>query len=464
MINLLETEKIKNEAKIAVVLALPRELAGAKIIFADEDKLEDLGVQFGFTAYVCEIPSHSNDSDSHTVVLAVPPKTGNNHSAICVAQLVNGFPELEHIVLCGIAGGVPTPDNGERDVHLGDIVVANKDGIFQHDFGHDLYPPSNKHLLDKPQNPYIPSEEFDNINNYLITDIDLGVAPWIDRLNERLPILVSKNQKFTRPLPTSRNYYDKTNGSDLERIERNPPYQDPKVFSGGIASGNCVLKNPFRRDKLRDHHKILAVEMEAAGLAAACRQMRIDFTVVRGICDYCDRNKNDEWQYYAAATAAAYTFCVVSRIPSKPLRTRKSGSHLQTDFRSIERIGMQSATPGQARASSDTGIDVILPEKSPSITEKKESNATELELQNLLQEISRASTTHNWSEAYQHAVSLEELADSQADGISREFLAECLYRVAQVYSVCSKIEKFAEENNLQSRAQQLVKRAREVLG
>jgi nucleoside phosphorylase len=29
--------------------------------------------------------------------------------------------------------------------------------------------------------------------------------------------------------------------------------------------------------------------------------------VIRGICDYSDSHKNDQWQKYAAATAAAYT-------------------------------------------------------------------------------------------------------------------------------------------------------------
>lgn len=28
--------------------------------------------------------------------------------------------------------------------------------------------------------------------------------------------------------------------------------------------------------------------------------------VIRGICDYADSHKNDRWQPYAAATAAAY--------------------------------------------------------------------------------------------------------------------------------------------------------------
>jgi nucleoside phosphorylase len=41
--------------------------------------------------------------------------------------------------------------------------------------------------------------------------------------------------------------------------------------------------------------------MEAAGLMN-------DFhcLVIRGICDYSDTHKNDQWQRYATATAAAY--------------------------------------------------------------------------------------------------------------------------------------------------------------
>jgi nucleoside phosphorylase len=41
--------------------------------------------------------------------------------------------------------------------------------------------------------------------------------------------------------------------------------------------------------------------MEAAGLVD-----HIPCVAIRGICDYSDTHKNDLWQGYAAATAAAY--------------------------------------------------------------------------------------------------------------------------------------------------------------
>jgi hypothetical protein len=41
--------------------------------------------------------------------------------------------------------------------------------------------------------------------------------------------------------------------------------------------------------------------MEAAGLMD-----NFPCLVIRGICDYSDTHKNENWQQYAAATAAAY--------------------------------------------------------------------------------------------------------------------------------------------------------------
>ncbi|KAK6514396.1 hypothetical protein TWF506_008791 [Arthrobotrys conoides] len=78
---------------------------------------------------------------------------------------------------------------------------------------------------------------------------------------------------------------------------------DIQIHYGLIASGNQVIKNATLRDRLNDSlgGNVLCIEMEAAGLMD-------DFPciVIRGICDYADSSKNDEWQEYAAATAAAY--------------------------------------------------------------------------------------------------------------------------------------------------------------
>jgi nucleoside phosphorylase len=55
------------------------------------------------------------------------------------------------------------------------------------------------------------------------------------------------------------------------------------------------------RDQLAKEYGVLCFEMEAAGALA-------DFPciVIRGISDYCDSHKNDQWHSYAATAAAAY--------------------------------------------------------------------------------------------------------------------------------------------------------------
>jgi nucleoside phosphorylase len=76
---------------------------------------------------------------------------------------------------------------------------------------------------------------------------------------------------------------------------------DPEIHYGIIASGNQVIKNVAMRDRLRQEFGALCVEMEAAGL-----MNEFPCLVIRGICDYADAFKNDQWHRYAAATAAAY--------------------------------------------------------------------------------------------------------------------------------------------------------------
>ncbi len=56
--------------------------------------------------------------------------------------------------------------------------------------------------------------------------------------------------------------------------------------------------------------------MEGAGIAdATWLSDKAGYLVVRGICDYCDSSKGDEWQAYAAAVAAAYTRALLEAIP-----------------------------------------------------------------------------------------------------------------------------------------------------
>ncbi|OOF97880.1 hypothetical protein ASPCADRAFT_128069 [Aspergillus carbonarius ITEM 5010] len=90
----------------------------------------------------------------------------------------------------------------------------------------------------------------------------------------------------------------------LVKRKRRSDSREIAIHYGTIASGNTVVKDPVLRDKWANTPRlnVLCFEMEASGMMPTFPSLAI-----RGICDYSDDHKNDEWHNYAALTAAAYT-------------------------------------------------------------------------------------------------------------------------------------------------------------
>ena len=91
---------------------------------------------------------------------------------------------------------------------------------------------------------------------------------------------------------------------DLTRLVDRPARaheNEVKVWYGLLGSEDLVMKSAKTRDALAEQFNLLGFEMEAARLMD-------DFncTVVRGVCDYSDSHKNEQWQGFAAVSAAAY--------------------------------------------------------------------------------------------------------------------------------------------------------------
>ncbi|KAL6788675.1 ankyrin repeat-containing domain protein [Trichoderma sp. SZMC 28012] len=75
----------------------------------------------------------------------------------------------------------------------------------------------------------------------------------------------------------------------------------PIVHFGDMATGDTVMKSGTERDRIAARDKVIAFEMEGAGVW----EMLPAALVIKGVCDYADSHKNKTWQDYAAATAAA---------------------------------------------------------------------------------------------------------------------------------------------------------------
>jgi hypothetical protein len=88
-----------------------------------------------------------------------------------------------------------------------------------------------------------------------------------------------------------------------KRIDREPenrPDPDPVIHYGIIATSSSVAKHTPTREEIGQKHRAICLEMEAAGL-----MNNFPCIVIRGISNYADTHQNDQWQPYAAATAAA---------------------------------------------------------------------------------------------------------------------------------------------------------------
>lgn len=243
-------------ADVAIITALPSELDKVLFHFRNAKKLtdEENGGRVFFEAM----------SPTGLALVGVSSLgMGQLNAASLVRDVIDRY-NPKSLILVGITGGM------EKNISLGDVVVS--DQIVDYELGKitptefeprwSVYPVDSS-ILQKAQNYR------DN--------------RWIDYIKEDRPDgLRDKN---------------------------------PASHIGLYLSGNKVIADEKTAGALKSFwRKAAAIEMEAAGIAAMLRQMSNppSFIVIKGVCDYADSSKNDDWQAYAADAAASFTYSFVS--------------------------------------------------------------------------------------------------------------------------------------------------------
>src|SRR5262249_51104035 len=117
---------------VGIITALPRESAAVRAMLDDPPQVNVPGTGAGRLYWMAEFPSPRGGL--HRVVIAQTSGMGNNRAAIRADQLLLHFPEVQSIIMCGIAGGIPHPARVDDHVRLGDVVVSNEKGVVQYDF------------------------------------------------------------------------------------------------------------------------------------------------------------------------------------------------------------------------------------------------------------------------------------------------------------------------------------------
>ncbi|KAK3176700.1 hypothetical protein OEA41_008025 [Lepraria neglecta] len=239
--------------------------------------------------------------------------------------------------MVGIGGGVPSEEN---DIRLGDVIVSqpvdSSGGVVQYDLGKTVEEGRfvRTGSLNRPPNILLSAVSSLQARHMVV---DSELAKFLSEMQSRRPKL-----KAMTTCPSAdqdrlfeANYNHRAGEATCARYEGDRlvtrserSNKIPSIHYGLIASGNQVMKDGVTRDNLRKELNMLCFEMEAAGLMD-----NFPCLVIRGICDYSDTHKNDLWQPYAAAVAAAYAKELLGIIPGiqtaftrvEPSATTQSG-------------------------------------------------------------------------------------------------------------------------------------------
>lgn len=245
----------------------------------------------------------------HKVVITGPPVGAQGKVAMAnvVAYIQQSFPNVSLGLLVGVGGGAPKlPDH---DVRLGDVVVGAPEygpAVVQYDLGkwtNDGF--EVERVLNKPPGQLLQVvNQVRNESEVRDEGVKAAFQEHLERFAKKRAVFA---KRYARP-DTADRLFKASDPSMEEYRDPRDPADEVIVHYSTILSGDAVMKDGLARDgivhaleAIPGFKHALCFEMEAAGLMDS-----FPCLVVRGICDYADSHKNNDWRGYAAATAAAY--------------------------------------------------------------------------------------------------------------------------------------------------------------
>ena len=152
----------------------------------------------------------------------------------------------------------------------------------------------------------------------IMCGIAYGLQPGKQKLGD---ILIAKQLEYYEPqkidirsgqIPRS----DRSTSAErlLDRFRSaDNDWQGVQTHFGLILSGEKVVNDlDFRDWLLKTEPEAIGGEMEGAGLYAAARGAKVDWILVKAICDWADGEKNDEAHLLAAHNAAQFVLYALS--------------------------------------------------------------------------------------------------------------------------------------------------------
>jgi adenosylhomocysteine nucleosidase len=245
-----------NERIIGIMGAMPEEISEIVQLLTDREE-RTFGQRTYYTGRLQGIK---------TVV--VFSRWGKVAAATTVINLILEF-GISELLFIGVAGAI------HPELSIGDIVVANR--LVQHDM--DARP-----LMPRHEIPLLGVTWFDT-DAQLRATAQQAVESLLNR-GFRQMISAEAGQQFG--------------------------IQQPKLWSGAIASGDQFFAQQSQRDDLHQRlPEVLCVEMEGAAVAQVCYEYGLPFVVVRTISDGANEQSHIDFPAFIREVASRYSVAVI---------------------------------------------------------------------------------------------------------------------------------------------------------
>ncbi|KAK9438543.1 Pfs, NACHT and Ankyrin domain protein [Metarhizium brunneum] len=290
---------------VAWIAALPIERAAAEAMLDEEH-----AAPTGFTRHQTDPNVYTwGRVGEHNIVIA---SLAAGVYGTTASSLLASLPSIRVGLLVGIGGGISRPDE-DRDIRLGDIVAKSGDKR------------QCKSFLGRPPT--------------VLLNALASIQADHERKDPKVPCflqeMLEKNPKMDR------------------RSKQNPGYTHQGIDNDRLFKALCEhVPGPDCRSCDTADEDCICFEMEAAGL-----MNHFPCLVIRGICDYADSHKNDRWQRYASATAAAYAKELLAYVPAAEVQeTKRALKLLQLVQQQID--GVQQTTVATKAATDSIRSDL----------------------------------------------------------------------------------------------------------
>ncbi|KAH0445690.1 hypothetical protein KCU90_g165, partial [Aureobasidium melanogenum] len=263
------------------------------------------------------------------VVIVILPvgMQGAVPAAVIARDMIWSFPAIRFCLLVGTGSGLPSELN---DVRLGDIAVSA--------------PICSPAMIRSIQEEYFTMDQF-SAPSRSTRHHRHCYRPFPHSKSDT----ISKTRAFGQTFPKSwehilAHYQHPLTQQGCRACERselvvrqNRDEHGPEIHYGSIATSNTILKNAIARDHITRELNVICLDSEAAGLMNT-----LPCLVVKGIADYADTHRNNEWKGFAVLAASAYTKQLLSILSVTTKEAIAAAASLDPDLSNAYRLDLET--------------------------------------------------------------------------------------------------------------------------